>query len=42
MYLKCRCLLSMKQGVSSELITVEGADHVFDQNYNDPRVQDAY
>lgn len=32
----------MKQGVSTKLITVEGADHVFDQNFNDPRVQDAY
>ncbi|WP_239616771.1 alpha/beta hydrolase [Cohnella mopanensis] len=31
-----------KLGVDSELITIEGADHVFDQHFNDPAVREAF
>ena len=29
-------------GIETELITIEGADHVFDQNFNDLQVQRAF
>ncbi len=31
-----------KAGIQTELVTVSGADHVFDQNINDPRVKSAF
>ncbi|MNH43894.1 hypothetical protein D3C79_1059110 [compost metagenome] len=31
-----------EQGVNAKLITIEGADHVFDQDFHDPIVQDAF
>ena len=31
-----------EQGASSRLITIEGADHVFDQHFHDPIVQQAF
>lgn len=31
-----------KIGIETKLITIEGADHVFDQNFQDPRVQNAF
>ncbi|MNO63798.1 Carboxylesterase LipF [compost metagenome] len=31
-----------EQGVDAELITIEGADHVFDQHFYDPVVQNAF
>lgn len=31
-----------EQGVAAKIITVEGADHVFDQNFRDPQVQNAF
>jgi acetyl esterase/lipase len=35
-------LALQKLGVDSELITIEGADHVFDQHFNDPAVRYAF
>ncbi|GGH26869.1 alpha/beta hydrolase [Paenibacillus segetis] len=29
-------------GVTTKLVTIEGADHVFDQNFEDPMVQNAF
>jgi len=31
-----------EKGVYSKLITIEGADHVFDHNFNDPAIQRAF
>ncbi|MFU1796208.1 alpha/beta hydrolase fold domain-containing protein [Paenibacillus azoreducens] len=31
-----------EKGIYSKLITIEGADHVFDQHFNDPMVQNAF
>ena len=31
-----------ENGVNTELITIENADHVFDQHFNDPQVQSAF
>ncbi|MEK4511944.1 alpha/beta hydrolase [Paenibacillus sp. FSL K6-2524] len=31
-----------EHGVTTKLITIEGADHVFDQNFEDPSVQNAF
>ncbi|WP_018758351.1 alpha/beta hydrolase [Paenibacillus terrigena] len=31
-----------EKGVYSKLITIEGADHVFDHNFNDPTIQRAF
>jgi len=31
-----------EKGISSDLITIEGADHVFDQYFHNPDVQQAF
>ena len=31
-----------EMGVATKIITIKGADHVFDQNFRDPQVQSAF